>query len=371
MKSSRIKLSLPGRSYDIQVGAGAVTGIDRWYRPRSRRAFVISDKRLVKARKALLNTLRRAGWETHEIAVQAGEGLKDIESIYPLYGELLKQKADRDSTLFALGGGSVGDAAGFIAATYLRGIAWVSIPTTLLAQVDSGIGGKTGINHRSGKNLIGAFHQPSLVVCDTDFLKTLSRREIVSGFGEIIKYGLIYDPTFFRALRRDYDSLLDLDAKTLADAIRRSARWKSQAVQEDEFDRKGIREALNFGHTFGHALEAETGYRRYQHGEAVLWGMRFAIALSVVRGWMKPGRYREIDGFLKKIPLPPLPRKGKQSVKPLEIFRHMSKDKKIEKGKVRFVLLEDLGRVRSDREAGPKDLMDAFQMMTGKAERRA
>jgi 3-dehydroquinate synthase len=255
----RVGLPLGDRSYDIRIGAGAVRELPRWLgRRRSKRAFVIADRRLRTARAALLRGLRHAGWEAHEIAVPAGEGLKDIESVYPIYGALLKARANRDSLLVALGGGSVGDAAGFVAATYLRGIDWVGVPTTLLAQVDSSIGGKTGINHVTGKNLIGAFHQPRLVVCDTDFLSTLSRREVVSGLGEVVKYGIVYDPALLGYLCKNRDRFLGLEPRILERAIERSAHWKCRAVSRDELDRAGVREFLNFGHTFGHALESAT-----------------------------------------------------------------------------------------------------------------
>ena len=358
----KVTLPLGERSYDIRIGAGAVNELPRWLSRRSsKRAFIIADRSLTQARAKLKASLKRAGWEIHEIPVRAGESLKDIQAVYPLYGELLKRKASRDSLLLALGGGSIGDAAGFVAATYLRGISWVGLPTTLLAQVDSSIGGKTGINHDAGKNLIGSFHQPKLVVCDTDFLKTLGPREIVSGFGETVKYGLIYDPAFFAYLQSNAAAFFRLDPRVLAAAIEKSARWKCKAVARDEFDRKGVREALNFGHTFGHALESATRYRVFQHGEAVIWGMRFALALSEARGKLRGSERARADGFLASLKLPPIPK----GFGPSELFDRMADDKKVRAGRIHFVLLDRIGHVVSDSRVGREDLFAAYRLMGG------
>ena len=268
-------------------------------------------------------------------------------------------KADRDSVLFALGGGSIGDAAGFIASTYLRGIDWVSVPTTLLAQVDSSVGGKTAINHPQGKNLVGSFHQPISVICDLDFLQTLSPREIVSGLGEIVKYGLIYDPDFLDEIEATWDQALRLDPRVLAKLVGRSLDWKAKAIEKDEFDRMGIREALNYGHTFGHALEKATGYGEYQHGEAVLWGMRFATILSMVRRSLKTSDYKRISEFLARIDLPALPKKVSFDT----YLQHMSKDKKLRDGRVHFVLLKKVGKCFSDGQVAEKDLKSTFKLL--------
>ncbi|MGK5090307.1 3-dehydroquinate synthase [Bdellovibrionota bacterium FG-2] len=347
-------------SCDIRIGSGATQLLGQWLSQcRSKRAFIISDARLTNARSKVRKALASAGWETHEIPVTAGEAFKDIEAIYPLYGKLLNAKADRNATLFAVGGGSVGDAAGFVASTYLRGIDWVGIPTTLLAQVDSAVGGKTGINHRTGKNLIGTFHQPKLVICDTDFLSTLSTREIVSGLGEIIKYGITFDPKFFAFLERNNEELLARDSRFLTKSIRTSLIWKAKKVAFDEFDRKGVREALNFGHTFGHALESFTKYETFQHGEAVIWGMRFALALSVVRGKLDAKTCDKIDSFLATFAVPPLP--AKLGAKELSAL--MAIDKKVRDGKIHFVLLKALGRTESDNGVTNQDITKALSLL--------
>jgi 3-dehydroquinate synthase len=359
-KSSLVRLSLGKRSYDICVGAGITASIGKLLKKTpSKRAFIVADERLPVATAALTDNLKKAGWETFEIPVQAGESLKDFKNLYPLYGELLKFKANRDSVLFALGGGSVGDAAGFLASTYLRGIAWVGVPTTLLAQVDSSIGGKTAVNHAAGKNLIGTFHQPSLVVCDTEFLKTLSRREIISGLGEIAKYAIIYDSRFLTELDKNLDLLLAQDPVMMTRAIQKSVQWKSKVVARDELDLKGIREALNFGHTFGHALESLTRYETYQHGEAVIWGMRFALALSQVRKKLSAKKRESLDSFLARLDVPALP----QTFGPNEFFELMTKDKKVRGGKIHFVLLRDVGKTVSDSNVTPDDIARAFELL--------
>ncbi len=367
----KIKLSFnsgkahPGQTCDIQIGSGITKHLGKWVaNSPSKRAFIIADAKLKSARTKVRSALLSAGWEVHEIPVKAGENLKDIESVYPLYGDLLKAKADRNSVLFALGGGSVGDAAGFVASTYLRGIDWVGIPTTLLAQVDSSVGGKTAINHSTGKNLIGTFHQPKLVICDTDFLSTLSAREVVSGLGETVKYGITFDPKFFTYLVKHHAQFLALDPKVLTQAIHKSLSWKARKVAHDEFDRKGVREVLNFGHTFGHALESFTKYENFQHGEALIWGMRFALALSVVRGKLKAQECAHIELFLRSLKTPPLPK----ALNAEKLTRLMSKDKKSRSGKIHFVLLEKLGKTTSDGDVSPKDIKQALSMLRNSTE---
>lgn len=354
MRKAKVKVSLGKRSYDVLVGSGIIDQLGKLYKGDSKRAVLISDKMLTEHRTRVLAALAKAGWTVTEIAVEAGENLKDFEKIYPIYGEMLKAGIDRSSTLFALGGGSVGDAAGFIASTYLRGIAWVGLPTTLLGQVDSSIGGKTAVNHALGKNLVGTFYQPSLVVCEGDFLKTLSKREVVSGLGEVAKYGLTYDRNFFSYIQKNWERAIELDPKVMLQLVLKSAAFKAKAVSRDEHDKKGTREVLNFGHTFGHALESVTGYKTFQHGEAVIWGMRFALALS--KSKLKPKTYNETSNFLKSIKVPALPQ-----VKAQDFFAPMKKDKKAIKGRVRFVLLKDIGKTVLDRNITENDLIVALK----------
>lgn len=355
-----VRVALGQRSYNILIGKGVVDRLGKLYKGQSKRAIVISDKSLVAHRARLLKSLAAGGWNVHEIAVEAGESLKNIEQLYPIFGEMLKVGIDRSSTLFALGGGSVGDAAGFIASTYLRGIPWVGVPTTLLGQVDSSVGGKTAVNHSVGKNLIGTFHQPSLVICETDFLQTLSQREIISGLGEVVKYGLTFDQKFFKYIHQNWKAALELDADVIQNLIKNSMTWKAKAVAKDELDSTGVREVLNFGHTFGHALESVTKYQLFQHGEAVLWGMRFALALSKTKNKLSAKAWLEADRFLSQIPLPALP-----DFTPEELFAPMAKDKKSRDGKVRFILLKSIGQTLLSNKIEREDLHAALKILKG------
>jgi 3-dehydroquinate synthase len=352
-----VSLRLRGRTWPIRIGDGVAAAIPRFL-PGPRRAFVVCDAALPTARDAVLGGLANGGWEAHALPVEAGEALKTTAAVNALYGELLARRADRDSVLVAVGGGTVGDAAGFVAATYLRGIDWIGVPTTLLAQVDSAVGGKTAINHEAGKNLVGAFHQPALVVCDTALLATLPRRELVSGLGEVLKYGLVYDGLFLDWLAHRLEAFVALDPPTLARAIETSLRWKCRAVAKDELDRKGVREALNFGHTLGHALESATNYEGYRHGEAVVWGMRFALALSVVRGHMSPDVRPPLDALLARLDVPPL-LDARDT-----LFEKTTRDKKVKDGRTRFVLLARPGHVVLDHEVGRDDLVAAWSLLT-------
>ncbi len=357
---SKVRVSLGKRSHFVYIGSNGIENLgDSIIRHPSKRAFIISDIQLTIPRQKLRSSLEQKGWEVHEIPVQAGEELKDFHKIYSIYGELIKKRANRDSLLFALGGGTIGDAGGFIAATYLRGISWVGVPTTLLAQVDSSVGGKTGINHPDGKNLIGSFHQPLAVICDTDFLNTLDHRDMISGLGEILKYGFIFDPKFLKYVKDHWNFILNRDAKVIAESVKKSLHWKSKVVAKDEHDRSGIREVLNFGHTFAHALESITNYEVFRHGEAVIWGMRFALALSAVRKKLNSRKQKMWNDFLRNIDVPQLP----SHLSPRELFEFMKQDKKVRNGKIHFVLLKDLAKVVSDRDVEERDLHQAFDLM--------
>lgn len=365
MKIETIKLNLKNRGYSILVTEEASQSLIHFLKAREKKIkrpskiYLLSDERLVEARAALVEALRAKKFEVHEIAVTAGEGLKDIEVVYPIYGRLLALKADRDSILLALGGGSVGDVAGFIAATYMRGIDWIGLPTTLLSQVDSSVGGKTGINHKAGKNLIGAFHQPVLVVCASQYLKTLGPREIVSGIGEIVKILITFDPKTYASLEKNLSKVLANDSSALRALICKAISWKCKMVKKDELDRTGAREILNFGHTFGHALESATHYEVYQHGEAVIWGMQFALGLSVARKKLNANAHQKIAAFLNQLPVPPIPPELTRA----QIFSFIKKDKKAQGNTIRFVLLERLGRTVSDRGVTNEHLNQAFDLM--------
>ena len=268
----------------------------------------------------------------------SGEAAKTLASVRAAYRTLVRAGVGRDGGVIGLGGGAVTDTAGFAAATYLRGVPWISAPTTLLGQVDSGIGGKTGVNLPEGKNLVGAFHQPRLVVCDLEALDSLPLREVISGLGEMVKYGLVFDRALFDCMRRDWDRLLALDPAALTPVIRSCAAIKARVVAADERETSGLREVLNFGHTVGHALEAEEGYGRLRHGEAVVWGMRAALALSLMKAGLPPRDAEDAGRFLASIPVP------RPAARPARLLARMRRDKKVKGGRIRFVLLRRIGR---------------------------
>ncbi|MFI5345122.1 MAG: 3-dehydroquinate synthase [Elusimicrobiota bacterium] len=278
--------------------------------------------------------LKRAGLKVHRHLLPPGEAAKTWASVEELMTSMLQAGIGRDGALVALGGGSVTDSAGFAASIYLRGIPWVSVPTTLLGQLDSGLGGKTGINLSGGKNLAGTFHRPRAVVCDSEVLKTLPPRERISGFGEALKYGLVFDPSMWRLMTDNWDALMEGDPNLTARVVARGASWKTKIVAQDEFETKGPRELLNFGHTLGHALESAAGLGSLRHGEAVVWGMRAALRLSVTCAHLSPSFALEADRFLSTLPVP-LPRR----VDPLRLLKIAKQDKKARGGRARFVLL--------------------------------
>ena len=354
-----IKVNLSSRTYPIWVGKNLTAKLTSFLKKlKKKKVFILCDEALVDQRSVLLKALTQH-FETIEIPLTAGEALKEIESVYPIYGKLLENKADRHSVIIALGGGTLGDVAGFIAGTFMRGIDWIGLPTTLLAQVDSSVGGKTGINHASGKNLIGVFHQPKLVIADTHALKTLGQREIVSGLGETIKYAITFDKKFFQFLDQKLELLLKLDSVSWEKAIAASLEWKAKKVSQDEFDLKGIRETLNFGHTFGHALESVTHYHYFQHGEAVILGMRFALALSWVRKKLSQKDYQRMNELLLRLPVPSVP----ETIQQNELLEAMKKDKKSKNGKIRFVLVDRVGHSILDSGVKEKDLHKAFRLV--------
>jgi 3-dehydroquinate synthase len=349
-----VRVALGERSYPILIGRGAAAKAARQLGGPGR-AFIVADRRLGSQTTALVRSLKAGGWDTYLVRVPATEAFKDFGRIYPLYSELLRARADRHTVLFALGGGVIGDAAGFLAGTYMRGLRWVGLPTTLLAQVDSSIGGKTGVNHAAGKNLIGLFHQPALVACDLEFLKTLPERERVSGLGEMIKYGLIYDAPFYGWLEKHWERVVSGESQSLEAAIARCARWKARAVARDERDESGVREVLNFGHTLGHALEGATRYATFRHGEAIILGMRAAVSISVQRGHLKSAIGARVDSFLGSLPVPKVP----GGVTPEKLLEFVRKDKKAKAGRVRFVLLRAIGKTTLDRHVTDDEIRTA------------
>jgi 3-dehydroquinate synthase len=284
------------------------------------------------------------------------EAAKNLSTVERACRQLVRAGADRRALLVAVGGGVVGDVAGFVAASYARGIGLVHIPTTLVAQVDSAIGGKTGVNLPEGKNLVGAFYPPKLVVADPELLRTLPPREFRSGVYEIIKYGVIGDPKLFEILERKMEKLLRRDPAALDFVIERSVAQKARVVSRDEHE-SGLREVLNFGHTFAHALESVTRYRKYLHGEAVAWGMIAASNLTVASKMFSARDASRITNLIALVgPLPPWP-----GVSAARLLAAMQADKKARAGRLRFVLPERVGKVRCGVEADPQTLVKVLR----------
>jgi len=289
-----------------------------------------------------------------------GEKYKNLDELNQVFSDLLEQRQNRQTTLIALGGGVVGDMTGFAAASYQRGVAFIQIPTTLLAQVDSSVGGKTGVNHALGKNMIGAFHQPQCVIIDTDTLDTLEDRQLYAGLAEIIKYGLIIDAEFFAWLEDNLDALLARDKTALAYAIRRSCEIKADVVAADELE-QGQRALLNFGHTFGHAIETATGYGSWLHGEAVGCGMLLAAELSTQMGWLAPEDLQRTRRLIERSHLPINPPTDMSVNQFLEL---MAVDKKVLDGQLRLVLLKSIGKAVVNTDFSTEKLKRCLQQAT-------
>ena len=304
------------------------------------------------------STLKDAGWEPLVVSVPAGERSKSPETLQTVYDAALSWRIDRKTPILALGGGVVGDLAGYAAATLLRGLPLVQLPTTLIAQVDSAIGGKTGINHPIGKNLIGAFHQPVLVCADPSVLNTLPQREWTSGLAEVVKHALIADKVFFNMLEANWPAILQKETEVVAPMIKRAAEIKIDVVSQDERE-AGLRAILNFGHTFGHAIEKVAGYGQYTHGEAVALGMRAALALSKT---LKPDfDISRADSLVQKIPI------GSPSTPlPLDLLINATKsDKKVQGKVVRYVLLNGIGHAYVEANAPIEAVEEAFRIVAG------
>lgn len=308
--------------------------------PRGARVCLVSEPRAFRAAgRAALAELKKRQAKVSTFMLPAGEKAKTWASVEKLLSFMLREGLGRDAFLVAAGGGAVTDSAGFAAAIYLRGIPWVSYPTTALGQLDAGLGGKTGINLPEGKNLAGAFHEPAAVVCDAALLAGLPPAELAAGLAEALKIGLVFEPALWRAISGNWLALASGRApKPLEDVVRRTASWKLRVVAKDPYETAGARELLNFGHTVGHALESAAGYGRLRHGEAVVWGMRAALRLSIVLCSLPLREADAVEGFLEKIsvPLPRLPA-GR-------VMTAMKKDKKARGGVLRLVLLKGLGR---------------------------
>jgi 3-dehydroquinate synthase len=361
--TERLRVALAERSYDILVGPGLIESAGTAMLPllRRRQAIIVTDGQVARHHlPALRRSLDRQEIANHAIVLPPGEGTKDLAHFGRLIDEVLASGIERGTTLIALGGGVVGDIAGFAAATLLRGIDFIQIPTTLLAQVDSSVGGKTAINTVAGKNLVGAFYQPRLVLVDTASLATLPRREVRAGYGEVVKYGLMRDAGFFEWLEAEGGAVCDLEPAALTRAVMVSCRMKAEIVAADERETGDDRALLNFGHTFGHALEAETGFGdRLLHGEGVALGMVLAFDFAVRLGLASGQDAHRVRRHLAGAGLPTtLAEIGLSGDAADRLLAHMGKDKKVRDGAITLILPRRIGDCFVVRDAPRERLRD-------------
>jgi 3-dehydroquinate synthase len=335
-----LHVELGSRSYPIYIGSQLLSQADLYAAHiKSKQVLIVTNETVAPL---YLDKVRQnlRSYQVETVILADGEQYKTLETLSLIFDKLLAAKFSRNATLIALGGGVIGDMGGFAAACYQRGIAFLQIPTTLLAQVDSSVGGKTGVNHPLGKNMIGAFYQPQCVLADTDVLDTLEDRQLAAGLAEVIKYGLIRDADFFVWLEHNIDALRARDKVSLAYAIEHSCQNKADIVAEDETE-SGVRATLNLGHTFGHAIETGAGYGAYLHGEAVAIGICQAADLSMRKGWLLPQEVERIIALIQRAGLPVNPPSALDAERFLEL---MAVDKKNLDGQIRLILLEKIGK---------------------------
>ncbi len=357
-----LQVDLKQRSYPIYIGAGLLQQPDVLTRHiRASQVLIVTNETIAPL---YLDAIKQslAEYQLETVVLPDGEQYKTLAYVEKIFDHLLTSKFSRNATLVALGGGVIGDMGGFAAACYQRGIAFIQVPTTLLAQVDSSVGGKTGVNHSLGKNMIGAFYQPQCVIAATDVLKTLDDRQLSAGIAEVIKYGLIRDLPFFEWLESNMPALLARDDDTLAYAIERSCQNKAEVVAEDEFE-AGVRATLNLGHTFGHAIETGMGYGRYLHGEAVAIGTCFAADLSRRMGWLNDEDVARIIAIFQAARLPVTP---PETMQPEQYLDLMAVDKKNVDGNIRVILLESLGKATLPVNIDTSQLLETLNDYAGK-----
>lgn len=356
-----VPVALGDRAYTIHIGAGLLPRVGEYCRrlKLGERCVVVTDEHVGPLyADSVVRSLKMSGFVPGVVTVPSGEAAKSLKVAGECYDQLAARRLDRKSFVLALGGGCVGDLTGFVAATYLRGIPYAHLATTLLAQVDSSVGGKVGVNLKSGKNLVGAFHQPRFVVCDLDTLASLPDRELRAGLAEVVKYGAILDTGLFSRIERDVDRLLKRDASLLALVVARSCALKAAVVVEDEFETTGRRALLNFGHTLGHAIEAASDYREFLHGEAISVGQAAAAALSTRLIQCPEADAARVTALLSRIGLPVsirlTPKKRNQLIEAMRL------DKKSQQGEVRFVLIRKIGEAVSGRRVADSELQAAL-----------
>lgn len=355
-----LHVALDDRSYPIYIGDGLLTQAALLAEHiRGKDVLVVTNTTVAPLYlQSVIDTL--ADYRCESVILPDGEQYKTLEVLNHVFTKLLEEKFSRQVTLIALGGGVIGDMTGFAAACYQRGVPFIQIPTTLLSQVDSSVGGKTAVNHALGKNMIGAFYQPQCVIADTLTLTTLDDRQLSSGLAEVIKYGLISDPEFFDWLEQNMSGLMTRDQDLLAEAIERSCQDKADVVASDELE-QGVRALLNLGHTFGHAIETGMGYGNWLHGEAIAVGMLMAADLSQRMGWMQQIDVARIKALFVAAGLPVL---APQGMTPEQFMTLMSVDKKVQQGHIRLVLLRGIGQaIISDDYSASKlaETLESFE----------
>lgn len=357
---STVRVALDGRGYDIQIGAGMLAGVTDFVGRRggARHVAIVTDSVVDGLyADAVADRFVEEGVESQVLVVEAGESSKSIDVVADLWQTMLDEGCDRQTVVIAVGGGVVGDIAGFVAATFARGLRFFQVPTTLLAQVDSSVGGKTGVNLEGAKNMVGCFWQPEGVLIDTDVLATLPEREYRAGLAEVVKYGVILDADLFAYLEQNADAILDRRADALRHIIQRSCRLKADVVEADEREESGERAKLNYGHTFGHALEAATGYSELLHGEAVAIGMTCAARLGERTGRIDAAAVDRQLALLRRFGLPT---SVPEDIDLGELSALMWRDKKVRDGQIHFVLPSRIGAVESVPSPGDDHVLAAM-----------
>ena len=359
-----VRVSLGKRSYPIYLGTQILLSIGALFQRHRmpKTAVIVTDKNVARFYlRRVKESLAASGFIARSIIIPAGEGQKNLHRANAIYSDLLRWNIERQSTIVALGGGVVGDLAGFIASTYQRGVRFVQVPTTLLAQVDSSVGGKVGVNHALGKNMVGTFYQPDFVAADIETLQTLPRREIVCGLGEVLKYGIIMDRKFFAYTVKHTDTILSKNNAHLIRIVGECCRMKADIVSRDERERN-LRAILNFGHTVGHALEHAGNYRLLRHGEAILLGMVAETFAALRLGLITPMAAGRIENAVLSIPLPSL-----RGVKfsPSKLLSTMRVDKKVSDGKIRLVLPTSIGKATLAIPVDENIILDSLSYLQG------
>lgn len=346
------------RRYPIYIGANLLSNQSYFFpHIHGHQVCIVTNETIAPLYLDAIRSLLSDKYQVDVVVLPDGEQYKQLDTVTQIYNCLLENRHNRTTTLIALGGGVVGDMTGFAAASYQRGVNFIQVPTTLLAQVDSSVGGKTGVNHPLGKNMIGAFHQPQAVIIDTEVLQTLPSRELSAGVAEIIKYGLISDQQFYHWLEENITALMSLEQGVLVEAILRSCQNKADVVSADERE-GGIRAILNFGHTFGHAIEAAQGYGNWLHGEAVAAGMLVALELSSRMGWIDSCEISRLKLLLNNSNLPITVPENMPNQQFLDL---MSVDKKVLTGKLRLVLLKSIGDAVVTEEAPVEKITESIE----------